>query len=610
MSNPNVLVTYSGGDFTLALQNGFLQVGTLPYGGGVGNITLTGDVTGTGPTTDVVTALAWPMTTVPGNGTATLSRARVQSVVLLGPNCTVNFPAAPVVSDLVFVSSVSNVGDVGAAPNVMTNGGGGQGIEIPTAPGSFGTSVPIIDGLFKCVWQFNGTGSGETNNWSLVFSNVTLSTFAGTNSPAVSGATTQATWAIDPQNVSGTASDANSGEGGVGSTVALLSFREVVRRWGSNRPVLNQVTTVTYLSSGTAADTVDVQAKGEGALVFQGPGSTGTPLFSGVIAGHVAFSTATGIPESITAYAGAAVGQMVVNTTRANSVAFVLAVSGGVATLAQPQAPSTVSGAGAPVTTWANGDAIHAFVLPAVFVARASYEASAFASPAGVAFQHLNVSGLFPWIGGGFSSWLIEATSVGSENGMGILRSGVQTIIYNGAHVLRGGPSSAGPLQENGNDGVVGVLMTGGGVIEAFDVDTFYAEQNVTFACTGTCRSLNNDGGILQLPSTALNVSDGCYELAGAVHSGGGSEGTAAILNMTNSARCAYGSTATATFLASLILTLNDETTGFSRTAAGTWAGGITINVTNLDAAAGVAGFGGLAFSPVGSACYAKSLTS
>jgi len=56
---------------------------------------------------------------------------------------------------------------------------------------------------------------------------------------------TQPTWFVDPANVTGNASDSNSG---LTAAVPLLTFREIVLRWGSSSPVLAQNTTITFLS--------------------------------------------------------------------------------------------------------------------------------------------------------------------------------------------------------------------------------------------------------------------------------------------------------------------------------------------------------------------------
>ena len=56
----------------------------------------------------------------------------------------------------------------------------------------------------------------------------------------------QATWFIDPQNVSGNASDSNSG---IDAAHPVLSYtRGIVPKWGTNAPTLRQNTTFTWLS--------------------------------------------------------------------------------------------------------------------------------------------------------------------------------------------------------------------------------------------------------------------------------------------------------------------------------------------------------------------------
>jgi len=55
-------------------------------------------------------------------------------------------------------------------------------------------------------------------------------------------------WFIDPQNVTGHASDQNDG---VTASTPLLTFAAVVERWGTESPVLRQNTTLFFLSSQT-----------------------------------------------------------------------------------------------------------------------------------------------------------------------------------------------------------------------------------------------------------------------------------------------------------------------------------------------------------------------
>ena len=60
---------------------------------------------------------------------------------------------------------------------------------------------------------------------------------------------TQTAWFVDPQNVTTTASDNNTG---LTSGAALRTKAEIIRRWGTNSPILNGINVViTYLSADT-----------------------------------------------------------------------------------------------------------------------------------------------------------------------------------------------------------------------------------------------------------------------------------------------------------------------------------------------------------------------
>src|SRR5579862_8508213 len=57
---------------------------------------------------------------------------------------------------------------------------------------------------------------------------------------------TQAVWFVDPANSTGLASDNNSG---LTATTPLLTWSQIVQRWGSITPLLPQTTVIKFLSS-------------------------------------------------------------------------------------------------------------------------------------------------------------------------------------------------------------------------------------------------------------------------------------------------------------------------------------------------------------------------
>lgn len=189
----------------------------------------------------------------------------------------------------------------------------------------------------------------------------------GTLTPPANGSWTVPDWWVDPSNSSGVASDSNAGNS---SASPLLHYAEIVRRWQTLTPLLRQNTVVHFMSShfddgdpvigapyclGGTASIVGVlpAAVGSGTLLAVSPQTRSTT-------GNFWMATLPG--------AGWGVGSLIVNTTRANSRAFVYNVPGeGNPTFTQPRAPAASS----PFTfdvparhdDWTNGDNVSIYNL-------------------------------------------------------------------------------------------------------------------------------------------------------------------------------------------------------------------------------------------------------
>lgn len=177
----------------------------------------------------------------------------------------------------------------------------------------------------------------------------------------------QATWFVDPQNVTGLASDSNSG---IDATHPVASFNGgVLVKWGTNAPTLAQDTTITWLSSATAdADIIVLRPIMQNAvLVLQGQLTAAQQVRAGALAGVIAKNRAAA--QLLEADLGAAVpaGTLVKNTTAGKvSFAFVdLLVGGTLYSLSQPLTaaalPVSYGAAPSEVDTWANGDTFVAY---------------------------------------------------------------------------------------------------------------------------------------------------------------------------------------------------------------------------------------------------------
>ena len=187
-------------------------------------------------------------------------------------------------------------------------------------------------------------------------------------------------WYVDPQNMTGCASDANSGQSatcgpGVGPFVTKA---QIAQRWGTWSPILNAINVlITYLSSDVTANDPGLftpDLVNGATLTHFAP--LPTPSFTGTLLAVTAKSR-TGnqaLASTFTTTTGViAANMLLVNTTRSNSRAHVSRLVAGVTwQISQPQLPYAGGQAGpanTEVDTWANGDAIVGYVLTSVNLA-------------------------------------------------------------------------------------------------------------------------------------------------------------------------------------------------------------------------------------------------
>jgi hypothetical protein len=173
----------------------------------------------------------------------------------------------------------------------------------------------------------------------------------------------QATWFIDPQNVTGLASNRNSG---LDSTHPLLTFGEILSRWGTSTPLLSGFAscTITFLSGHL--DTTDpvICAPFCDGVLFSIQGSLPTPTGTGALSGLVAKNIPTNQALNANLPAGTLPGSLIINTTRANSYARAFKNLGGSLWLiSQPIAATAVPFTGNPTqnNAWANTDNVNVY---------------------------------------------------------------------------------------------------------------------------------------------------------------------------------------------------------------------------------------------------------
>lgn len=258
----------------------------------------------------------------------------------------------------------------------------------------------------------------------------------------------QATWFIDPGNVTGNASDQNSG---LDATHAVKSYNGgIVAKWGTTSPTLAQNTTLTWLSSAVADDPVVCEPACNGCFAgIVGPLGAAQTLHSGMLASVVAKNRTTGQMLQADLGFAAPIGSIVKNTSMGKtSYAIVYKlVAGTTFTLFQPAAPYTfpfnaTTGATAEVDTWANLDTFTLYdpvSIQLVLVSALSLQSDdADNYPPQLQIQHVRgvcVSGI-----AGDSSFTIDPVSGNDGNDGKTIGSPVKS--YNGGVVKRWGTTS------------------------------------------------------------------------------------------------------------------------------------------------------------------------
>jgi hypothetical protein len=406
----------------------------------------------------------------------------------------------------------------------------------------------------------------------------------------------QTTWFIDA--VAG--DDNNTGLVGF----PIKHKAEVARRWGSWSPDLRAAITINYLS----ADPVGGNDPGlfapnflGGASLIHQPAALPAPAFTGtldvVTAKNVGANTQLESTFNTTTGAIAA-GMMLVNATRGGSVAFVaLALGGGNFLLTQPLAPYAPGTLPTPtnVDTWATTDAISGYQLLKVdhsFIGGDAAGLNATFAPQHVVY-HLDIFDS-DTAGSGLAGLVIDGQAYASlpecqvsrrttyRNGQLNVPVFVNTAFLVGSAIscrgttfnpiMAGGYVASGAVMYGWQYSNVPVFLGGGNI---FENPADLAANDVVYIHTGGKITLK--GVWSMLGASAGPFGPGTYDVRQGLH------------NATTAAPQLPATT-----------TLNGSATGYSQATAGTTTthGGITVNAANIAAAAGAAGFGGLAWTP------------
>lgn len=417
----------------------------------------------------------------------------------------------------------------------------------------------------------------------------------------------QATWFIDPANSSGLADDANSG---IDSAHPVLTWASIVAKWGTQQPRLRQDTTFTFMSSqADNSDPIyfDAYVENGARINFVGVLGAAQTIVSGVLAGVVAKNRATPQLLNATLGAGVAVGSLVVNTTH-NSRAWVYAnVAGNTWAMSQPLVPAvlpTPSVVPAEVDTWANGDSYTAY------------------NPVSVRFDYIG-GRITSSSSGSIVVNSLTLAAVPSANSFDEARIDSTQTILSECKILR--EQLWRTVEVPGNSGIVNCALAGTSAIQKGlpgTAGTLFFTGGFTLA-NMQLASVNYTGDVI-LNSAVDLVTNGYAGGYGTVYVetgrtvrvlgagdlnqftqyGGPIVWGPGVWNVGSTVRNRYpagAGLAVATFLNTGGLNLNGQGTAYSVStgAAAVWSS-LALTPAALDAAQGVAGFGGLAMNPGG----------
>src|SRR5579859_415716 len=431
---------------------------------------------------------------------------------------------------------------------------------------------------------------------------------------------TQGSWFISPQ----TGSDGYDGTSSTftsGNTGPLKTYRELARRWGTYSPILNQDTTITFVTGHTDnSDPVIFNPYvGKASFVLL----TGTPSapVSGTLGTITAKNRNSNVLLSVSSVpGGGAVGQYIVNSSRSNSRCLIYkSLGGGAFTLTQPFIAITLPRNLVPAEddTWASSDNVTVSTLPTVNLVSFKpqvLDGNLVSGTKGISVAKSYVQGIivydpFPGTNTNATGESVLATNTWARFFDVVFQRRVN--VEGGIFSVSAGTNNCGianGITVASNQGAnFSYLMIGGWVSGTiygssleFDGDiistALMAINGVAgigaMAMDGTASLIGLIGGKIQV--VAINYSTA--QIYGTGHITISSANV--FLQILSPGHVQYPSgagAAAATFTNPGIITLDRQTTAYSINGT-TLNAGITISPANLDAAAGAAGFGGIAF--------------
>jgi hypothetical protein len=426
--------------------------------------------------------------------------------------------------------------------------------------------------------------------------------FRGPSNPPSNGSWSQTSWFIDLGNSTGLANDQNNG---LTASTPLLTKAGLAAKYLTWSPTLIGINVqVNYLG----ADTGNTDPSLFTPTLLNGATFTETaPLptasFTGSLLSVTAKSGNGALQSTFTPTTGAIVaGMKLVNSSRANTVAFVQrSLGGGNFQITQPANPYAGGGATPGFTennAWANGDTITGYVLPNVDFGRVGgINVDRFG--AGHIVWNLT---MFDPAGSGVTVVQIDSASLPYITECSIQKS----VIVTGQEIIN--TNILGCDFKHAALSASWTTILGGGqrtttaswfLFSSILGGDLICQGTVNFS-GGSSNSINTGNGLmLDQAGNTLNVISGDTVTIVSPRTIYG----AGKINVQQGALNYSGQTATQALPLTGGLQLNGVATGYSMATSGgntTIHGGIALNVTNIDAAAGATGFGGTATNLAG----------
>lgn len=442
------------------------------------------------------------------------------------------------------------------------------------------------------LWELSVGTEGEVDNITVAsvtappFANAVWTRFASGAVPTYIG---QPGWHVDPANVSGTASDENSG---VDAAHALLTNAEIFRRWGYTwSPELIRTVVLTYHSS--QSDDSDpalfapfLNVGNQFTLIAPLPAAQFTGTLNVVTPKNRAANQL--LEATFTTTTGAvANGMMLVNATRGGSIAWTID-GGPTFRLSQPLAPYAGGDATVvtEVDTWAHGDAISGFgPLTQICIARCGGDATEFAGSSAPQFLVNNIE--IEDFSGEASSLEIDGPANVAiitcivARVLSIRSTWAFTTLQNNAIPAPANSTAQVPLNLSYRAGYSGGIQCwGAGALLDNDIVMLQGVTGETVTI----------GTAFVDTATQVIIAGGVSAIAGPLYGGG-------VLNV--SQLCEYNAPAATNLPLSGGILINGFGSAYSNatTAGTTTVHLVTLTTAHLDAAAGAAGFGGMAWN-------------